>query len=210
MTGELLQRLFEEGERLDAGRDFWVHPGAILADAISRLIICDQDDAARHECERVCREHANETDKITAAVERGLVKCESPIEAILLPWLVGQTYSFLFDYNPKVLFAGEGDQLGENSLAVIPQLPIGRFRVDFAVAMRRQGPVCFVMVECDGADFHDNPDQVIRDVNRDVRILSHPRVCEIVRLTGREITAEPRDAAAKVVDAVRRAWRVRH
>lgn len=141
-----------------------------------------------------------------AAIERGLTKCESPIENAILPWLVVQIYQF-FDYNPAVLFAGETDQYKAGTIAVIPQLPIGRFRADFALAGSiSAGPVRFVIIECDGKEFHDGVKNVIRDVNRDVAILANPRVLDVVRIGGSEIMRDPCGAGRIAARGVLEAW----
>lgn len=141
------------------------------------------------------------------AFERGYPKCATPIEVAILPWLLAQHYLPYFDYHPACLFPGEGDQLVDTTVAVIPQLPIGTYRADFALAAKRGGPVRFVIVECDGAAWHDSVEQVKRDVNRDVRILNNPRVLDIVRITSKDIFKDPKAAAALAAKAVTEAWK---
>jgi very-short-patch-repair endonuclease len=146
-------------------------------------------------------------EQIRTAIARATPLCESPIEKMLLPWLVSQEYR-LFKYNPAVLLPGETQDYVPFTVAVIPQLPIGRYRVDFALAMSRGGPIRFVIVECDGAEFHDGVENVVRDVNRDVRLESNGRVLTVVRLSGQEINRSPARAANKAMEAVVDAWAV--
>jgi hypothetical protein len=63
-------------------------------------------------------------------------------------------------------------------------------------------------VECDGAQFHDRPHQVVADVHRDVGILGNPRVLGLVRLSGAEILRDPKRAAAKAEREFVHAWAV--
>lgn len=146
-------------------------------------------------------------EQVGKAINRGLPYCESAIEKFVLPWLVAQEYQ-CFDYNPAVLLAGEQASYVPRTVAVVPQLRVGRYRADFALAASRGGLIRFVMVECDGAEFHDGVRNVVKDVDRDVAILSNPRVLEIVRLSGKEIFQDPRKAAASAAKALIEAWSV--
>lgn len=149
----------------------------------------------------------HEHDLALAAWVRGIGLCESPIEKVLLPGLICQRYQF-FNFNPCVLLPGETDKFKRGTMAVIPQLPIGRYRVDFALAGSiGDGPIKFVVVECDGKEFHDGIANVRRDVNRDVSILQNRRVLDVFRLDGREILRDPKGAAKRVGKAVLEAWR---
>jgi very-short-patch-repair endonuclease len=182
-----------------------------LADVLPMLAIRFGDDgtSSQEEFKKAVLTVKPESFSASAeyAWERGQSKCESPIEKMLLPWLICQRYQF-FDYNPTVLFPGETDQYVPGTLAVIPQLPIGRYRVDFALAASLGGgPIKFVVVECDGKEFHDGVENVKRDVNRDVSILSNKRVLDVFRLDGREILSNPQLAGHRVAKAVLEAWR---
>ena len=204
--GDLLNDLFRRGVELDQGEsDHWRPAIAGAVELIDRVVRnLEQDGSA--EVDRACRgldeDHAN---AIRAGVARGTGRCESPIERQLLPWLLRQQYRF-FDAGTFLLLPAESDGLEEKQVAVIPQLPIGRYRVDFALAAKRGGRTRFVIVECDGAEFHDKPEQVMRDVDRDVALLANRRVLEVVRLSGKEIARVPEEAAARVEDAMRNAW----
>ena len=138
---------------------------------------------------------------ILKAVIRALPRCESHIEKALLPWLVIEQYPH-FEYRPRVLFPGQGGLLEDMCVAVVPQLQLGPYRVDFAVASRRGGNVKFVVVECDGADFHEGDDQKARDAARDADLLARRDVLEVVRFTGTAIYRAPGSCAAHVADRV--------
>lgn len=145
-------------------------------------------------------------DQADKAWERGLPLCESPIEKLLLPWLICQPYQF-FNFNPAVLLSGESKFYVPGTLAVIPQLPIGRYRVDFALAASLGGPIRFVVVECDGKEFHDGVENVKRDLDRDAAILNNPRVLDVVRFDGRDILRDPQGCGQCAAKAVFEAWR---
>lgn len=145
-------------------------------------------------------------EQAAQAWERGRPRCESPIEKVLLPWLICQHYP-PFDFSPAVLFPGETALYVPGTIAVIPQLPIGRYRVDFALAGSLGGLVQFVVIECDGKEFHDGVANVKRDLDRDVAILNNKRVLDVFRLDGRDILRDPEGSARRAARAVEQAWR---
>lgn len=207
MTGDLLNRHCDEARD---DRDCWASLGGVLTGVVDRIAFAfdgeDTDGLVAAQCESACNEPYADQEKIRSAFKKALPLCESPIERVVLPWLIGLRHQF-FDYDPKVLLPGEGDQLKDNQIAVVPQLPIGRYRVDFALAGRMSGGrTRFVVIECDGAAFHDSVDQVKRDIDREVRIELNPHVLGVVRLSGKEIVRDPRAAAAKVKKAVFDLW----
>jgi very-short-patch-repair endonuclease len=143
----------------------------------------------------------NWREQARSACDKGFSRCESPIEKSLLPWLVCQRYQF-FDFDRAVLFPGEHSRYKPHTLAVIPQLPIGRYRVDFALAASRGGLIRFVVVECDGKEFHDPA----RDAQRDAEIRKNKRVLDIVRIDGSLIFQDAEVAGCVVAKAVLEAW----
>lgn len=207
MTGDFIRDLTAQGEEEDRLlADTFVHFGRALGGLARRF---DRDGGAAEQTDEAIEIVPDEQKENTlAAIKKGLTKCESPIEKAILPWLVAQRYQF-FDYRPAVLFPGENDQYVPNTLAVIPQLPIGRYRTDFALAgSLRGGPIRFVIVECDGKEFHDGVANVIKDVNRDVAILANNRVLDIVRIDGSQIMHNPRRAAEMASKGLTHAWSV--
>ena len=132
-------------------------------------------------------------DPLISAFDRGIEKCESPIEKHLLPWILAECARWS-NWEPLLLFPGESDQLPSGRLAIIPQLPIGAYRCDFAIAGRRRGPVRFSIIECDGAEFHDKG----ADATRDERILKNPRILKIFRFTGAEIFKDVKSVASRI------------
>lgn len=144
-------------------------------------------------------------DRLLEQYQKGKDKCESPIETIMLPWLLTQAYPW-FKYNPTLLLPGETNKYERMTLAVIPQLPIGKYRADFALAGSRGGLIRFLIVECDGKEFHDGVNNVIKDVERDVRLLKNKRVLDIVRLDGSAILRNPSACARSVASSLASAW----
>lgn len=176
-----------------------------LVPALRRMAGMGADGNAPEEIEQALADIPEKYhDAIRAAFTKGIALCESPIERAIFPWLLCQTYS-QFDWHPMVLLPGEQDQLPERTVAIVPQLPIGRFRADFALAAKRGGPVRFVIVECDGAEFHKD---VHRDVARDHELLPHSRILDVHAITGKEIAASPRKAAEGASRALTHAWSV--
>jgi len=202
MVGAIIQRLTEEGEADD--RD-----GALsfisLAGSIIGSLRRYYDSTANETAKALDTVPPSLQQKAADAIAKGLTKCESPIEQALLPWLVTQDYQF-FRYSPTVLFAGEHCLYVPRTLAIVPQLPIGRYRVDFALAASLGGAIRFVIVECDGKEFHDGVDNTFRDAERDATIMKNERVLAIVRIPGVEIMRDAQAAAKIAARAVLDAW----
>lgn len=210
--GDLISELTRKGNEQDAvlgGR--W----AALPDAFTKIQIkvargFSYDMGADMEADVIANGMLNEEmgKQFREAYELVKPLCESPIERIIAPWLIAQRY-YGFVQNPCVLRPGESAKYVPYTVAVIPQLPIGRYRADFALAAsRRDGKIRFVIVECDGAQFHDGVPNVVKDIHRDVSLLANDRVLDVVRLEGREIYRDPQKAADKVAKAVKWAWSV--
>jgi very-short-patch-repair endonuclease len=125
---------------------------------------------------------------------------------MILPWLLQVQYQF-FDYSPAVLLPGETDKYVSGTIAVIPQLPIGKYRADFALAGSLGGPIRFVMVECDGKEFHEGAENAKRDKTRDAAIRANPRVLDVVRIDGGLIACDAQQAAQYAAKRVLEAWR---
>lgn len=196
MRGNRIEELFIDGE----AKDDWlgiVDPWRTVGECrgVGRWIY--NDGGATFELEAaLAASHESWRDKIKTAFDKGIPVCESPIERALLPWLIAQEYR-CFAYNPAVLLPGEQDSYVPFTVAVVPQLTIGRYRCDFALAASRGGPIRFVVVECDGEKFHNGVEKVRQDVDRDVRLTSNCRVLDVIRLSGKEIMKNPQKAAAR-------------
>ena len=209
MTGDLIAKLTARGEALDEGRrDGWKTFEQSFEPRVRYMLrSIAPDDAARLDFDDLLAKFDGEKDQVRESFERGFSVCESPIEKLLLPWLLMQQYNG-FNHNPAVLLAGETQKYVPYTVAVIPQLEIGRYRADFALAAsRKDGLIRFVVIECDGAEFHDGVENVVRDVNRDVTLLKSRRVLDVIRFSGKEIYRSARKCAAEAAEHVYKCWR---
>lgn len=116
---------------------------------------------------------------------------ESPIETIL-----GAAVSLLM-----------GDALGdefkigktgrEATFTLVPQYKLACYRYDFAICV---GGNSFVLIECDGKDFHSSPEQIENDDEKD------RTACELgkklLRFTGSMINSNADLCARDVVSAL--------
>lgn len=103
---------------------------------------------------------------ITARSEFFREWCESPIEF---------GFAMVFSDHERVqAFAPNDvpDDFHEKSVVFIPQLKVGRYRLDFAVLFKVEGRVQKWAVECDGREWHSSESQIDRDKKRD-RFLMH-------------------------------------
>ncbi len=87
---------------------------------------------------------------------------ESPIEMMLLPWLIVENYGDRFETFPAKGFNHKTDNgVPAGDIVVAPQFAFVRYRADFAVLARQPTKTAIFIVECDGAEFHtavkDNP-----------------------------------------------------
>lgn len=131
------------------------------------------------------------------AVEMGEKLCDSPIEKIMLPWLVFGDYPFRAPtLNPaQIHHPASPNPPIPDVICITPQMRIGNFRVDFAIV--RTGAVPrFVALECDGFEYHD----VSADARRDKYLAAYN--IRTIRATGSEIYRNARHVFQRVVDAL--------
>lgn len=158
------------------------------------------------ELDAAIRAYSEFKDQIQEAVRKGEPFCESPIEQYLLPWLVAQEY-YPFEHRPALLLPSELGAHVQTTAAVVPQLAIGRFRADFAIAVSGNGALRFLIVECDGAEFHQGEENQAKDRERDAIITTDRRVFGIIRITGSDIYRNPENCARRVAERLRETWR---
>ena len=197
MIGDALDYLMTEGDRLDGYQSFWQSPDVAVVGFLKRMgrSILKGEDAIDHELKDACAEWPGREQEIKEAVGRASPFCESPIERVLLPWLLTRPYH-PFEFKPLVLLPGEGNKLEYGQIALVPQMPLGRFRADFVLAGKGREFVRFFIVECDGADYHEDKEE---DAARDAQIRrENSRVKDIIRLTGGQIMNHPRESAEYV------------
>ena len=123
--------------------------------------------------------------------------CESPIERDLLPWLVTGAYrSITASPLPVARPNRPVETLDIYSAVLWPQFQVARFRLDFALAVRRHGQFAIFAIECDGAQFHTTEQDALRDAALKAGGI------KTIRATGREIRDCPTDIIARIDDAV--------
>lgn len=132
-------------------------------------------------------------------------RCESPIEVLMLGAMAYGLYRTLStEQLPAPGFTMRGSEM--SGLWVLPQYPMGQYRVDFLVIhVQEHAPKLFtrarVVVECDGHAFHDKtPEQAQRDKSRDRALLKMG--FPVLRFTGSEIVRDPRACVDDVGDAL--------
>lgn len=165
--------------------------------------------------DQIIREAA-ETEAIRFIEGFCLVKerCESPIEEMLLAAIYAQHTLGLVDMH--FLGTSEMPQSAtfDEAIFIQQQVKVGPYRVDilihdascpFEVAEPR-----FMVVECDGHDFHERTkEQARRDKKRDRFFQS--KGFKVLRFTGSEIWADPDACANEVLEQLQSedSWRNR-
>lgn len=132
---------------------------------------------------------------------------ESPIEWMLFDGLARGGS----DCWARFGFARSTDGLPKGGAWVIPQAPVGKYRVDFLLVTWRCGPECenafctdhrvLVAIECDGHEWHERtPQQAQRDKQRDREIQA--KGISVIRFTGGEIRRNAIDCAYEIAALV--------
>lgn len=143
------------------------------------------------DCARAMRAIAHH--EITAA----LPLCDSPIERDMLPWLVTGAYRSIFTTPlPVVRPNRPWATLSIYSAVLWPQFQVGKFRLDFALAVRRRGKAGIFAIERDGVQFHTTEQDALRDAALKAGGIT------TIRATGREIRDCPTDIVTRISDAV--------
>lgn len=164
--------------------------------------------------EMIAAEAETEAARFIEGYESIKGRCESPIEELLMAALyinsrISETDVQFFltsTPNPEPYFYG--------TAFVYQQVPIGPYRVDIlihdATQHRDIAPSRWMIVECDGHDFHERTkEQARRDKQRDRFFQS--KGYKVLRFTGSEIWADPEKCADEVLDqlAAHDEWRNR-
>lgn len=125
--------------------------------------------------------------------ERRLGSTDSPIESMLLAALC----ECAVDHGYRVAkTAGRSDTLG-----IRPQTTVDRYRIDLVVSFLFHGAELHLAIECDGHAFHEKTKAHARKDRSRERALTY--LCyRVVRFTGSEIYASPRQCAAEVMNLV--------
>lgn len=131
---------------------------------------------------------------------KGSMKSESMIEATLFVSIIGYlaVFSDLDVEAPREQFIF-GETVAPENVGVWQQALVGGYRVDFLITWRSAAGVQFVVVECDGHEFHERTkEQAARDRSRDRKIQAVG--VPVLRFTGSEIWARANGCAKEVVE----------
>lgn len=141
------------------------------------------------------------------ALKASLGRCESPIEkrlALAMTYMDAPLFFSESDRRPRVMpvaFAEQGfrSRHPEEGVEVFPQHQLGDHRVDFLIVCLFEGrpDLRFLVIECDGHDFHERTkEQARRDRRRDRSMLLGGH--NVMRFTGSEIFADAEACAAEI------------
>jgi very-short-patch-repair endonuclease len=151
--------------------------------------------------------------EIRTTLRRTTSICESPIEMVFC-FALGisakmRGIAVVYDFGN--VFSGDVD--GETVLRIQPQVILGGARVDFLITLQKTVEIDEITVyrkqvvlECDGANFHDRlPEQADRDRKRDRALVALG--LQVVRFSGSEIWKDS-FVCAKQVGSSRRFCRI--
>lgn len=183
------------GESWRSGVATMKQPSAVWGPFIKRLVI-------------------GEALRVRHSLERVAVRCESPIEELMLLALVAAAGSYGADDGGLPQMDGrDPEPFCSNRVCVFPQYEVGKYRVDFYVAVCKNDyadkdgrPTDYIwqkgvtLVEVDGHDFHEKTkEQASRDKKRD-RILQAAGF-QVFRFTGSDVWNRSIECANEVLAA---------
>ena len=171
------------------------HPGRgedLLSDGRSRLFV-KAVDGSRVEREEMVWQRA------LAEFRKGSPLCESPIERDLLAGLLTADWGYFHTEN-AVIHDCRNEEFPDEPVVIAPQLVVARYRLDFALVLRRGKITRTVAIECDGKDYHDRE----RDNRRD-EYLSALGIGTI-RHGGQDIHRIPLGCANEIAEGVAFWW----
>lgn len=143
------------------------------------------------------------------ALKEGLGRCESPIEkrlAIAMTYMDAPLFFSESEARPRVMpvaFTEDTFRVRhpEEGIEIYPQHQLGDHRVDFFIVCRFEGraDLRFLVVECDGHDFHERTkEQARRDRRRDRSMLLGGH--SVMRFTGSEIFSDAEACASEIAE----------
>lgn len=145
-------------------------------------------------------------DNAVSDWEAAKKRCESPIERRLLAAMMNCPYLLDGHSYARVVNKQDVENYKDFETLIVPQLEIGRYRLDFGVAWYRpDSGLVMVAVECDGHDFHERTkEQAQRDKSRDRTLLGMG--WPVLRFTGSEVYRDAATCADSVADAIFELW----
>ncbi|XWN32721.1 MAG: DUF559 domain-containing protein [Devosia sp.] len=127
--------------------------------------------------------------------------CESPIEQLLGAAILTSTSDGYGD--GKARFSPLRLRDDREGTTFTPQYQLLSYRADFAFRTGYLGQEQFLVVECDGHDFHDRTkEQASRDRARDRTLLEIG--IPVIRFTGRDVWADAMGCAEQISDQLSR------
>lgn len=152
-------------------------------DQWKRGVLCKR--ARQAEAELIEREYSD-LPAIREQVENVIDLLESPIEQVAAYHLLGRNYAPFT--SADIVFSRMYRSLPEKwpvgvVVAIVPQVEVGRYRVDFMVHLRNGAKFA---VECDGEEFHDG----VKDGSRDSALARHFQL-PVLRFSGSQIWESP-------------------
>ena len=208
--GDILDKLYREGNKKD---DLtrkgigWQPIGSALITVLHSIVDSKSDDdgGCGHQFDMAIQ-YVSEglRSSIKESFDLALKFCESPIEKRILPWLLCQRYQF-FDGPIFLPPPDRGNKLAlhDRTIAIVPQLCIGKYRVDFAIVGRIGIHTKAVIIECDGAQYHDD---VHKDIKRDAALMGRKEILDVISITGKEIWKDPEHHANCVARQITWLW----
>lgn len=123
--------------------------------------------------------------------------CESPIEEALGAeiLLAAERAGIVLRLCTTVDLSNQDD-----GLILVPQFRWSVYRSDWAI-MKNLPDASALLIECDGKEFHSSPEQIVHDLKKDAAALD--RGFLTLRFSGSEIYRQPRQCAARVLEAIR-------
>jgi len=140
-------------------------------------------------------------EAVKALYGRAEQLCDSPIERNLLAALVTGCWAFNPAVIPTVLNVKGDQRVPKNDVTIVPQLTIGRYRLDFGIVIAKGGQKHIIGIECDGADFHQDK---VKDFDRDEYLAAFG--VPVLRFQGSTLHRAPISMADAIIDAIT-VWR---
>lgn len=169
------------------------------------------DDWHEKLCEQIIDEMVNDYAwSIKSQLKDCRERCESPIEEALLAALfqtVGMEHIPAAQADiycsPNPCTSWPHPPTDGAGIVIFPQSQVGPYRADFLICGALNDDCFWIVVECDGHDFHEKTKyQARRDKARD-RWMQAQRIV-VFRFTGQEIFENARRCADEVADMIAR------
>lgn len=90
--------------------------------------------------------------------------------------------------------------INDETLSLVPQYALGRFRYDFAIT-RRGRPKPIALIECDGKEFHQTEEQLVND--RAKNNLAAKEEIYLFRFSGSEIFRHLDECVGRILKMMR-------